>query len=132
MIRQQSRAVAVRRKHIIVDYTRAWRSQRVASGSGGECLAGSGNEIYAEHPRTKTVRGDKRKVVSSIILGRKGTAFIEFGVPVIDGVGAPVKQAEALVALGLTTSKRGAYAAPAPKRFSGTMASFSTLAAEAV
>ena len=36
----------------------------------------------------------------------------EFGMPVIDGVGAAVKQAEALVGLGLTTSKRGSYATP--------------------
>ncbi len=74
----------------------------------------------------------------AIVLGCAGMADLahrlqgEFGVPVIDGVGAAVKQAEALVGLGLSTSKRGAYAAPAPKRFSGTMAPFSTLAAEAV
>ncbi len=36
----------------------------------------------------------------------------EFGVPVIDGVGAAVKQAEALVSLDLETSKRGAAFQP--------------------
>jgi allantoin racemase len=35
-----------------------------------------------------------------------------------------VKQAEALVALGLTTSKRGAYAAPLVKRYEGALAEF--------
>ena len=48
----------------------------------------------------------------------------EFGVPVIDGVAAAVKQAEALVALGLTTSKRGAYASPLAKPYTGALQSF--------
>lgn len=57
----------------------------------------------------------------AIVLGCAGMAALamrlreEFGVPVIDGVGAAVKQAEALVALGLATSKRGAYAYPSAK-----------------
>jgi allantoin racemase len=44
-------------------------------------------------------------------------------------VSAAVKQAEALAALGLFTSKRGAYAAPSPKRYSGAMASFAPMPA---
>ena len=48
----------------------------------------------------------------------------EFGMPVIDGVGAAVKQAEALVAQGLTTSKRGSYATPVAKHFVGSIAQF--------
>ena len=40
-------------------------------------------------------------------------------VPVIDGVAAAVKFAEALAALGLRTSKRGDYARPLPKRYDG-------------
>ena len=52
------------------------------------------------------------------------TLQAEFGLPVIDGVGAAVKQAEALVALGLTTSKRGAYASPLAKPYRGVLKSF--------
>jgi allantoin racemase len=37
------------------------------------------------------------------------------GVPVVEGVAAAVKLAEALVALGLRTSKIGGWAAPRPK-----------------
>ena len=65
-----------------------------------------------------------------IVLGCAGMADLarqlqtEFGVPVIDGVTAAVKQAEALVSLGLSTSKRGAYAAPAPKPYTGMMECF--------
>jgi allantoin racemase len=71
----------------------------------------------------------------AIVLGCAGMADLaaalqrEFGLPVIDGVGAAVKQAEALVSLGLTTGKRGAYATPAPKPFAGMLADFAQPAA---
>jgi allantoin racemase len=48
-----------------------------------------------------------------------------FGVPVVDGVAAAVKQAEALAALGLATSKHGAYAAPLEKAYRGALVGFS-------
>jgi allantoin racemase len=47
------------------------------------------------------------------------------GVPVIDGVGAAVKFAEGLVALGLSTSKHVDYAAPISKHYLGLAAPFS-------
>lgn len=43
----------------------------------------------------------------------------ETGVPVIDGVAAAVKFAEALAGLGLKTCKRGAYAPPRVKTYAG-------------
>lgn len=67
----------------------------------------------------------------AIVLGCAGMAELaaslqrEFRVPVIDGVGAAVKKAEALVSLGLATSKRGAYAYPAKKSFAGMLGDFS-------
>ncbi len=66
----------------------------------------------------------------AIVLGCAGMADLaktlesEFGMPVIDGVSAAVKQAEGLVALGLSTSKRGAYATPLAKRYAGAMEAF--------
>lgn len=66
----------------------------------------------------------------AIVLGCAGMADLarslqtEFNMPVIDGVSAAVKQAEALVALGLSTSKRGAYAAPLPKPYVGSFSGF--------
>ncbi|TDK34342.1 aspartate/glutamate racemase family protein [Rhizobium deserti] len=66
----------------------------------------------------------------AIILGCAGMADLtaelraEFGVPVVDGVAAAVKQAEALVALGLSTAKRGAYASPVSKPYSGLLEAF--------
>src|SRR5271166_721319 len=47
------------------------------------------------------------------------------GVPVIDGVACAVSLAEALVRVGLKTSKRNAYAAPLAKVFAGEFAKFS-------
>jgi allantoin racemase len=61
----------------------------------------------------------------AIVLGCAGMAPLcatlseRLGVPVIDGVSVAVKFAEGLVALGLRTSKRGDYAPPLPKTFTG-------------
>ncbi|QRM55946.1 aspartate/glutamate racemase family protein [Sinorhizobium sp. BG8] len=66
----------------------------------------------------------------AIVLGCAGMADLaralqdHYGVPVVDGVSAAVKQAEALVAQGLTTSKRGSYAAPLAKVYTGAMSAF--------
>src|SRR3954464_12971189 len=66
----------------------------------------------------------------AIVLGCAGMADLaaklsqKFGVPVVDGVAAAVKQAEALVGLKLTTSRRGSYALPSPKDYTGLLAPF--------
>ncbi len=63
-----------------------------------------------------------------IVLGCAGMAHLaqelstEHDVPVIEGVSAAVRLAEAVVALGLTTSKRGLWAAPLPKPYAGALA----------
>jgi allantoin racemase len=78
--------------------------------------------------RNEIVRAIGEDNAEAIVLGCAGMADLartlqaEFGMPVIDGVGAAVKQAEALVALGLATSKRGAYAAPVAKPYLGVLA----------
>ncbi|RQR55347.1 aspartate/glutamate racemase family protein [Burkholderia sp. Bp9126] len=71
----------------------------------------------------------------AIVLGCAGMAEFaheierEIGAPVIEGVTAAVKWAEALVALRLATAKRGDYARPLPKRYDGEFARFSPDAA---
>jgi len=70
----------------------------------------------------KAVQLDHAEV---ICLGCAGMAGLEeaitkeLGVPVIDGVGAAVRFAEALVSLGLRTSKVSTYAPPEPKEIIG-------------
>ena len=66
----------------------------------------------------------------AIVLGCAGMADLaaslsrQFGVPVVDGVAAAVKQAEALAGLKLTTSRRGAYATPIAKHYAGLLQPF--------
>lgn len=66
----------------------------------------------------------------AIVLGCAGMAdlakFLEdrLQVPVIDGVVAAVKFAEAIVGMGLRTSKRGDLAYPLPKTYRGKLAGY--------
>jgi len=66
----------------------------------------------------------------AIVLGCAGMADLadelarKHGLPVVDGVTAAVTLAEALVRLGLKTSRLGAYSAPRQKPYSGLLASF--------
>jgi len=66
----------------------------------------------------------------AIVLGCAGMADLaqklseKFGVPVVDGVAAAVKQAEALTGLKLRTSRRGAYAFPSAKAYAGLLEKF--------
>jgi allantoin racemase len=80
--------------------------------------------------RSEIARAIAEDNAEAIVLGCAGMADLartlsrEFGIPVIDGVGAAVKQAEALVALGLSTSKRGTYAPPVSKTYIGPLSRF--------
>ncbi|MGA7806437.1 aspartate/glutamate racemase family protein [Bradyrhizobium sp.] len=82
-------------------------------------------QIGAEIERAKH---DDR--AEAIVLGCAGMAELaarltdKHGLPVIDGVASAVKLAEAFGALGLKTSKIGAYAAPRPKTYLGSFAPF--------
>ncbi len=51
--------------------------------------------------------------------GLQEAVSAELGVPVIDGIGAAVRLAEALVGLSLATSKVGTYAPPDPRQITG-------------
>ncbi|MDI9336686.1 MAG: aspartate/glutamate racemase family protein [Gammaproteobacteria bacterium] len=66
----------------------------------------------------------------AIVLGCAGMADLckrlqlELGVPVIDGVVAATVTAYGLVAAGIQTSKKGDYAYPLPKTYTGHMAAY--------
>lgn len=81
----------------------------------------------------KQITDESRRAISedhaeAIVLGCAGMADIaaavekELDIPVIDGVAAAVKFAEALVALNLRTAKHGEYAFPLAKAYSGALA----------
>jgi allantoin racemase len=75
----------------------------------------------------RAVREDR---ADAIVLGCAGMADLakrigdELRVPVVDGVTAAVKLVEALVALGLRTSKAGDLAFPLPKAYTGLVEPF--------
>lgn len=75
----------------------------------------------------EALREDKAE---AIVLGCAGMAdlakYLEqrLGVPVIDGVAAAVKFAEAIVGMGLRTSKIGDLAYPLPKPYVGKLSSY--------
>ncbi len=66
----------------------------------------------------------------SIVLGCAGMVDMarslsdELGAPVIEGVTAAVKIIESLAAIGVTTSKRGGYAPPRVKNYTGAFSRF--------
>ncbi len=88
-------------------------------GSGARAL------IEAEIERALNEDG-----AEAIVLGCAGMADLaaslaaRFGVPVLDGVACAVALAEAVVAVGLTTSKRCTYAPPRAKTYAGAFARF--------
>lgn len=78
------------------------------------------DRIIAECRRARDEDG-----IGAIVLGCGGMADLTdeireaVGLPIVEGVTAAVKLAEALVSLGLGTSKFGDLAFPRPKRFTG-------------
>ncbi|WP_430257866.1 aspartate/glutamate racemase family protein [Neorhizobium sp. IRS_2294] len=83
-----------------------------------------------ERLRAEIALALKEDKAEAIVLGCAGMADLtaelraEFGVPVVDGVAAAVKQAEMLVALGLLTAKNGGYATPVNKPYVGLLEGF--------
>ena len=88
--------------------------------SGAGARSRSGGRATAAFPRRSTERSTRtvprRSCSAAPAWPTSPTELAErHGLPVIEGVAAAVKLAEALAALGLKTSKRGGYAPPRPK-----------------
>jgi allantoin racemase len=113
-------------------------SHRYGAGGRARIRAANISVLSLEDPqsgardklRSEITRAIAEDHAEAIVLGCAGMADLarslsgEFGLPVIDGVAAAVKQAEALVALGLTTSKRGTYAPPVAKTYAGMLSGY--------
>jgi allantoin racemase len=90
-------------------------------------LEDPGSDAYAK-VLAEIERAIEEDRAEAIILGCAGMADLaaslsqRTGVPVIDGVGVAVKLVEALVGLGLQTSKTGGYAYPPRKPYLGDLA----------
>lgn len=118
-------------EHLVVQYG----FERRCRGIHGTDIAVLELEDPASHAHARILacaeQALERDRSGAIVLGCAGMADLcaalqrQLGVPVIDGVAAAVKLAEGLVALGLGTSKRGDYAPPLPKRYTGLAAPWS-------
>lgn len=88
-------------------------------------------ELGIELLRKEAYKAFEEDEAEAILLGCAGmTEFSdsleqELGIPVIDGVVAAVKFAEAIVDIGKTTSKSKTYNYPAEKQISGILSEFS-------
>jgi allantoin racemase len=115
-------------EHSLVRYGLASRCVRVRAAD----VAVLELEVPGSAARGRISREIDRAIhedgAEAIVLGCAGMADLaaeltrEHDLPVIDGVAAAVKLAESLCALGLKTSKRGAYAPPLPKPYRGIWA----------
>jgi allantoin racemase len=89
-----------------------------------------GEQALAERIAEQALQARDREGAGAIILGCGGMADLPArvsemtGLPVVDGVAAAVKLAEALGELGLATSKHGDLAYPLAKGFTGRFAHF--------
>lgn len=90
--------------------------------------------VAADLVRAEVAAAVRQDGAEAVLLGCAGMTDLaaalskEFGIPVIDGVAAAVKLAEALVGLGAKTSKVGLYASPRAKRYDGLLADFAPTA----
>jgi allantoin racemase len=117
-------------EHNLVRYGLASRCCSVRA-AGVEVLAledptsGAIDRISAEIEAAKSMNH-----AEAIVLGCAGMADLaahlaeKHGLPVIDGVASAVAIAEALVSIGLSTSKIGGYAPPLRKAYLGAFAAF--------
>jgi len=84
-----------------------------------------GSGIAQEKVRQRCIQALREDGCGAIVLGCGGMASLardltqELGVPIIDGVSAAVKMVEALIGLGLSTSKQGDLAWPLRKTMTG-------------
>ncbi|WP_332777161.1 aspartate/glutamate racemase family protein [Polaromonas sp.] len=118
-------------ERLLRDYGMAARCRRVrATGIAVLELEAQTSNALRQKIRAECERALAEDGAGAIVLGCAGMADLcseltaQLGVPVIDGVTAAVKLAEALVGLGMRTSKQGDYAPPLIKPFTGAMAQF--------
>lgn len=87
-----------------------------------------GSGLAQEKVRQRCIQALHEDDCGAIVLGCGGMASLardltqELGVPIIDGVSAAVKMVEALIGLGLSTSKQGDLAWPLRKTMTGAFA----------
>jgi allantoin racemase len=117
-------------EHLVHKYGFAHRCRRVRAADFPVLALEDPTSGAVDRLRAEIGRAVAEDRCEAILLGCAGMADLnralgeEFGLPVIDGVAAAVRLAEAVAGLGLGTSKAGGYAAPARKRYAGELERF--------
>ena len=121
------------RRYGYADLCRKVRASEIPVLALEDAASGARDRLRAEVRRALDEDG-----CESIVLGCAGMVDMarslseELAVPVVEGVTAAVKIVEGLATLGVTTSKRGGYAPPRPKAYSGAFSRYAPSAHQAV
>ena len=113
------------RRYGYADLCRKVRASEVPVLALEDPASGAFDRLRAEIRRALDEDG-----CESVVLGCAGMVDMaralseELGIPVVEGVTAAVKIVEGLAALGVTTSKRGGYAPPRAKTYTGAFSRY--------
>ena len=113
------------RRYGCADLCRKVRASEIPDLALEDAASGARDPLGSEVRRALEEDG-----CESIVLGCAGMVDMarslseELAVPVVEGVTAAVKIIEGLATLGITTSKRGGYAPPRPKTYTGAFSRY--------
>lgn len=120
-------------EHLLDSYGMASRCRRVRAADIPVLELEENPDLALERIIEECLKAKQEDGIGAIVLGCGGMADLTpqisaaVGLPIVEGVTAAVKLAEALVGLGLQTSKHGDLDFPLPKPFSGRFAEYSNL-----
>ena len=120
-------------EHLLDSYGMASRCRRVRAADIPVLELEENPDLALERIIEECLKAKQEDGIGAIVLGCGGMAALSpqisaaVGLPVVEGVTAAVKLAEALVGLGLQTSKHGDLDFPLPKPFPGRFAEYSNL-----
>ncbi len=120
-------------EHLLDSYGMASRCRRVRAADIPVLELEENPDLALERIIEECLKAKQEDGIGAIVLGCGGMADLPpqisaaVGLPIVEGVTAAVKLAEALVGLGLQTSKHGDLDFPLPKPFTGRFAEYSNL-----
>ena len=120
-------------EHLLDSYGMASRCRRVRAADIPVLELEENPDLALERIIEECLKAKQEDGIGAIVLGCGGMADLTpqisaaVGLPIVEGVTAAVKLAEALVGLGLQTSKHGDLDFPPPKPFTGRFAEYSNL-----
>lgn len=120
-------------EHLLDSYGMASRCRRVRAADIPVLELEENPDLALERIIEECLKAKQEDGIGAIVLGCGGMADLTpqisaaVGLPIVEGVTAAVKLAEALVCLGLQTSKHGDLDFPLPKPFTGRFAEYSNL-----